>query len=218
MKRLVGGVLLASMVAASRADIPPPPGGSGPWIGQATMTSSFNASSVANVDWVVLAPGTYNSGPYAQLVQAVFGSNTATKYLYAYQVESHLQNLSMLSIQAPNLDRIGFISNQGLNANGWGNHGFSGSPGGAIENPVRTEAGQSNATWFFGNNMDAGHQSSILWYTSDLRPTYAMARVQDSIPPTPGRGFLPVPVPAPGAAMLGVLGIALVHAFTRRRS
>ena len=105
MKRLVGGVLLAGAVAAGWADIPPPPGGSGPWIGQATMTSTFNAGSVADVDWVVLAPGTYTSGPYAQLVQAVFGSSTATKYLYAYQVESHLQNLSVLSVQAPNLDR-----------------------------------------------------------------------------------------------------------------
>jgi hypothetical protein len=210
MKGLV--VLLASALAtvALAGPVYPDLGGSGPWLGQGLMESTFTAGeSVADVDFIVLGPGNYANTDFAGLVTAAFGSSTAPRYLYAYQVESHLQNLNILSIQvSPNtVVDFGSVANQDLDA--WGHNigGEDENGGGTLQNPTSAELA-ANLTWFFGPGLDSGIESTTLWYTSELRPTYGWAAAQDSIPPSPGKGFLPVPVPVPGAVILGILGLA----------
>jgi hypothetical protein len=214
MKLLVVLVTVGLSAAALAGPVYPDLGGTGPWLGQGLMESTFTpGESVADVDFIVLGPGSYAGTNYASLVNTAFGSTTSTGYLYLYQVESHLQNLNILSLEVGQntVKNFGFVPNLDLDTV----HNIAGEDepagGGApLQSPTNTELA-ANLTWFFGPGLDNGVESTTLWYTSDLRPTYGWAAAQDSIPPSPGKGFLPVPVPVPGAVILGLLGLAALR-------
>lgn len=211
-------------VGAFAAELSPSLGGSGPWAGQAELLN-YNSARVALIDWVVLQPFDWIGSSYADLVNDVFGVTESDAYLYAYQLESEYADLDTITINAEIVNVIGWVSQpRDLETVGWGGHSLAGEDEfpvqAGLENAISASIDYgSNVTWGFANSpggIDAGEESTIVWYTSPVAPMYDYVGVNNHSAASFGNGLVPVPTPEPGSMALGVLCLGLMGLNRRR--
>ena len=217
-------VMASASVGAFAAELSPSLGGSGPWAGQAELLN-YTSSRIALIDWIVLQPADWIGSSYADLVTDVFGVTESDAFLYAYQLESEFADLDTITINAEVVNVIGWVNQpQDIETIGWGGHSLAGEDEfptqATLENAINASVDYgSNVTWGFANSpggIDAGEESTIVWYTSPLRPTYDYVGVNNHSALSFGNGLVPVPTPEPGSIALGALCLGLIGLNRRR--
>jgi len=187
---------------------------------------------IAYVDWLVLGPADYTSTVFAPLVTDIFGSPVALAYIYAYQIEPLIEDISIFTVHfAPaSITGAGFsnldLDLVGHDASIFSNLGPTPSPaeneiaGAPLVTPTGVEIDPgNNVSWKFATrDLDPGRESYVLWILSDLPPVYGIATAQDRLP-SPGAGTVPVPSPEPGTfvlLMMGIMGLGGVARLRRK--
>ncbi len=195
---------------------------------------------LGRVDWMVLAPGDYSvisAGIHDTLVKAAnSGSSVLTEYLYSYQVES------LIGVPGPPLEILdytvtlmpdgnplasafvssyGFAAGLDLDAHGHTVATFANllgeSEAASVIQPGTSKSdGGSSLTWSCAGGLLDTDESDVAWFLSPLAPAYVPGVLDDSSPPNPGSGTV-VAIPAPGAVMLGTMGLGLVGWIKRRK-
>ncbi len=221
---IVWAVLLMGAIAVPvwAAPLAPTLSATSPTAGETTLLRSAGGATTGYVDWMVLPGGSYTGTDFAPLLNSVFGSADIPtgQFLYAYKLESLVDNGSTFSINLTSPDILsmgsfnGDLDAVGHNAANFPNLGAP-PPQDFVftdKKPLVADDGTpvvegGNITWHFTNDLKAGEESEVLWFTSDNGPTYRPAGM--------GQGS-PVPhAPAPGALLLGILGLVLTNWIKR---
>lgn len=167
-------------------------------------SSGNNVILDVNIDFAVWAPGTF---PNAFNMIAGTAPNLANSYVYAYQIYNNgiagnplYTVFTELAITAA----AGTVTAIGQNL---------------AMDPSGVDIGATTITSFIGAGgftysflvprIAPGRFSAVMLMASALPPSMANATVKDG--GLSDSGTLPSPVPAPGAALLGALGLAMVR-------
>jgi len=145
-------------------------------------------------------------------------------YTYEYQIE----NTTGVDIENFSVSASNVISASSDSTNLDLTHVLGGTDTelatGGIDGSVTTTAFNSNqVSWSWGLNdaLSDNMQSSRLFYTSAIGPSFGFGTVQDSTlnwaVSNPGSDNLPVPTPEPTTFLGGALGLAAVALYARRR-
>ena len=79
------------------------------------------------------------------------------------------------------------------------------------------DIGDNNVTWEFDSTLASGFESDILWILATAPPQYSLTYYADSVPPSPGTGRVPAPLPDGGITVLLLgLGLAAVGVVASR--
>jgi hypothetical protein len=171
------------------------PGFDGTWQFETTYLNGTVLK--VDVDYAVFQPsalvGTVTPSPFAPYATPDLG-----EYIYAYQI-------NVLAESTVPLSRLGID----LDANRVTGVGYDGAL--PQQNANRAQLRPDSLTFRFdyteNNELNPGTQSFLLLYSSPDAPTYTTASIVDGGTSISEPNSLPAPIPTPGAAMLGVLGL-----------
>jgi len=230
LRKFIGLMSMVLVVATvAFADKLPPNLSTFPVAGESELYDSTRKGYSGNVDWLVLAPGDYTGTIYAPFVVHVFGSPTATEYLYLYQVEGRAagNNSFTIYVTGPWSGGGTFTTNLDLDDV----HNSSTFPylSGELEEPSASlvspnDFGTTSSplgelfqwTWNLKNTLDADEESYVLFITSPAPPTYGQATLKDTYS---GQTFtIAVPSPEPASFVLLLMGVAASGVILRRKT
>jgi len=234
IRTIQGLFVMFGMVATVTAGPLAPPLTTTPVAGETTLYSVYNSyTPVGYVDWAVLSQGDYSTSVFKPLIKQAFGCNIIPdgKYLYAYQIESMVDNVEVFTVNvnsASLVEDLGSchmdLDSLGHNENYFCNLGSTNEPPcehefayqKSIVDTTNVDLSNTCITWRFDGELDCQEESEVLWFISSCCPSYRPVALQDEVPPTPGIGDIPSnQVPAPGAVLLGMIGLGMVNFFKR---
>ncbi len=211
---------LAILPAAAHADF-----STHPLDGHADAISAFTGHELffstlgadtldIRVDYAVFAPGVFQS--IAGAVYTPFGGFPglgATDYVYAYQIYNQGDPDNGSGTEPLSSLEIGLAGGTVLSVGEETGGAFE--PVGVGETPAGAFSLIDSVFYsYIGSNLLLDTFSTVLLFTSPDPPAFANASVDDFGLST--QAMLPSPVPEPGAALLGFIGLGLVGAVKRR--
>lgn len=182
--------------------------GSGMFFATGLNSSSVLKTLDVQIDYAVWGPGAYTGG------FNTFGTNLpisvpATNYTYAYQIYNRdvaHGGLSDTTFSQLGVSVLGPITALGQDRN-FDSSAFD------VAGTFSVAAAGGAAYFFLTPRINPGQFSAVVLLSSAYAPVFSNATTFDS--GLNADGFLPTPVPAPGAAFLGMLGLGLVRWFRR---
>ncbi|MBI5787707.1 MAG: PEP-CTERM sorting domain-containing protein [Candidatus Schekmanbacteria bacterium] len=198
-------------------------------IGESALADWYKNSVDVYVDWIVYNPGTWSSLTTGTWEKKGSPWDPVNDYLYTYQLENPSAkrfSSTSLAIPALSVHTYGWVVDEDLDTAVTWNHNIGSEHELAnlgIINPDNayyvTDPADSKVQWTFfsSTGLPAKYESSVLYFTSPLKPTFSEIVIQDST--SQWHGAVPAPTPEPGTlALLAAIGGSFVFAAKRKNS